>query len=77
MFERDGRENILLANCIAVVTADSESNVSGLMSRQQSVKRSVRRRGKGSLSLAAQHETLIGKLQEQLAELKNTMQADI
>ena len=44
--------------------ADSESNVSGLMSREQSKKRSVRRRGKGSLSLAAQHETLITKLQE-------------
>ena len=47
------------------------------MSRQQSKKRSVRRRGKGSLSLAMQNETLITKIQEQLAELKNTMQADI
>ena len=56
---------------------DSESNVSGLMSRQQSKKRSVRRRGKGGVSLAIQNETLITKIQEQLAELKNTMQADI
>ena len=49
--------------------ADSVSRSSGFMSRATK-KRSIRKGGKKSVSLAMENEILIGKIQEQLADFK-------
>lgn len=55
---------------------DSVSINSGFMSRATK-KRSIRKGGKRSISLAVQNEAIINKIQEQLAEFKSQVNADI
>ena len=71
------RRKILGNNYDTSSRADTISVNSGFMSRQTGKKKSLKRGGKRSVSIAMQNETLINKVQEQLTEFKKQMDNEV